>query len=159
LNIRIGQGYDIHRLTEGRPFILGGREIPSTKGCEAHSDGDVLIHALIDSLLGSACLGDIGSHFPPSDLKWKDANSGDLLSTVMTLLREEGWKPVNIDSTIILETPRLRPHIDDIRTSLASLTGLPLNAVSVKAKTKEKQDATGQGKAVEAYAVTLIETI
>ncbi|MDC7223747.1 MAG: 2-C-methyl-D-erythritol 2,4-cyclodiphosphate synthase [Spirochaetales bacterium] len=157
--MRIGQGYDIHRLAERRPLILGGHRIPSPKGCVAHSDGDVLIHALIDALLGAACLGDIGSHFPPSDIKWKDADSGVLLCTVMELLEREGWKPVNLDSTIILESPKLRPHIDEIRASLASLTGLALQEVSVKAKTKEKQDAAGRGEAIEAHAIALIKRI
>ncbi len=159
MTIRIGQGYDIHRLTEGRPLILGGVDIPSSKGCEAHSDGDVLIHALIDALLGAAALGDIGSHFPPSDVRWKDADSKMLLSSIMELLRIEGWRPVNIDSSVILETPRLRPHIDEIRSSLARLTGLSLSEVSVKAKTKEKQDSTGRGDAIEAQGIVLIEKI
>ena len=157
MNIRIGQGYDIHRLIEERPLILGGVPVPSERGCDAHSDGDVLIHAIIDSLLGAAALGDIGSHFPPSDEKWKDADSGELLRSIMALLKREGWKLVNIDSTVILENPRLRPHIDLIRSSLAQMTGLSVNSVSVKAKTKEKQDSTGQGKAVEALAAVLIE--
>ena len=159
MTIRIGQGYDIHRLTEGRPLILGGVEIPSPKGCEAHSDGDVLIHALIDAFLGAAALGDIGAHFPPSDDRWKDADSKMLLSSIMELLRVKGWKPVNIDSSVILETPRLRPHIDEIRSSLARLTGLSLSEVSVKAKTKEKQDSTGRGEAIEAQGIVLIEKI
>ncbi|MDC7220371.1 MAG: 2-C-methyl-D-erythritol 2,4-cyclodiphosphate synthase [Spirochaetales bacterium] len=157
--MRIGQGYDIHRLVEGRPFILGGYSIPSDKGCDAHSDGDVLIHALIDSLLGALALGDIGSHFPPSDMKWKDADSGKLLIHVLSLIKEQGWETVNIDTTVILEAPKLRPHIDRIRSSLAELCQLPLECVSVKAKTKEKQDAAGQGLAVEAQAIALIKKV
>ena len=159
MKIRIGQGYDIHRLTEGRPLILGGVTIPSDRGCEAHSDGDVLIHALIDALLGAAALGDIGSHFPPSDDRWKGADSGELLKTVMSLLKEKGWAPVNIDSSVILEKPRLRPHIDPIRSSLSQLTGIPIDSISVKAKTKEKQDATGKGDAIEAQGIVLIEKV
>ncbi len=156
MNLRIGQGYDIHRLVRDRKFILGGVEIPSALGCDAHSDGDVLIHAIIDALLGAVSLGDIGSHFPPSDSRWKDADSSGLLRHVMGLLRDRGWEPVNLDTTVILETPRLRPHIDDIRLSLSRMTGIPFDAVSVKAKTKEKQDAVGEGRAVEALAAVLV---
>jgi len=156
MDLRVGQGYDIHRLVEKRDFILGGVRIESDRGCDAHSDGDVLIHALIDALLGAASLGDIGTHFPPSEERWKNADSRDLLNSILSLLREKGWSPINIDSTVILEKPRLRPYIDDIRNSLARLTGLPEECISVKAKTKEKQDAVGEGRAVEAQAITLI---
>jgi 2-C-methyl-D-erythritol 2,4-cyclodiphosphate synthase len=154
--MRIGQGYDIHRLVEGRILILGGIRIPFERGCEAHSDGDVLIHAVIDALLGAACLGDIGTHFPPSEDKWKDADSGDLLISVMEKIRSRRWEPVNVDSTIILEKPRLSPYINDIRENLAQLLGLSVDCVSVKAKTKEKQDATGEGRSIEAHAVTIL---
>ena len=156
IDLRVGQGYDIHRLVLKRDLILGGVRIESERGCDAHSDGDVLIHAIIDALLGAASLGDIGAHFPPSDDRWKNADSGDLLKRVMELLKKSGWRPINIDSSVILEKPRLRPHIDEIRNSLARLTGLPRECISVKAKTKEKQDAVGEGRAVEAQAVTLI---
>lgn len=156
MNLRIGQGYDIHRLVEGRPLILGGVTVPHSKGCDAHSDGDVLIHCLIDALLGAAALGDIGSHFPPSDERWKDADSRDLLAAVMEELHREGWRPVNIDTTVILERPRLRGYIDEMRRELARLTSLELGAVSVKAKTKERQDAAGRGEAVEAQGAVLL---
>jgi 2-C-methyl-D-erythritol 2,4-cyclodiphosphate synthase len=156
MELRVGQGYDIHRLVEKRALVLGGVRIESERGCDAHSDGDVLIHAVIDALLGAASLGDIGAHFPPSDERWKNADSGDLLKIVMTLMEGHGWRPINIDSTVILERPRLRPQIDEIRISLARLTGLQPECISVKGKTKEKQDAVGEGRAVEAQAITLI---
>ena len=156
MNLRIGQGYDIHRLVPGALLILGGIEIPFDKGCDAYSDGDVLIHAVIDALLGAAALGDIGTHFPPGEKKWENAQSGELLKSVMILIHSNGWIPVNMDSTVIIEKPKLRPYIDDIRKNLASMLDLPCESVSVKAKTKEEQDATGEGRSVEAQAVTLL---
>jgi 2-C-methyl-D-erythritol 2,4-cyclodiphosphate synthase len=155
--IRVGSGWDLHRLVEGRPLWLGGVNIPSPKGEEAHSDGDVLLHAVIDALLGAAALGDIGTHFPPSDSQWKDADSRHLLRMTLNLLKREGWHIGNLDCTVILETPRLGPHKETIRRTLAEDLGLPVDAVSVKAKTKEGVDAVGQGEAVEAFAAVLIE--
>jgi 2-C-methyl-D-erythritol 2,4-cyclodiphosphate synthase len=125
----------------------------------AHSDGDVLLHAVIDALLGAAALGDIGAHFPPSDPKWKDADSKSLTRSVVDLVRAAGYAPVNLDCTVVTETPRLGPHRDAIRASLAGLLGMDLAEVSVKAKTKEGVDAVGEGRAIEARAVVLLERI
>ena len=153
--MRIGSGYDIHRMITGRPLLLGGVRIESEKGEDAHSDGDVLIHALIDALLGTAACGDIGSHFPPSDSKWKDADSKDLLKAV---LNEISVKIINIDSTIYLEKPKLRNHIDSIRASLANLLDIDISLVSVKAKTAEGcLGELGQGDAIAAAVTLLVE--
>jgi len=155
--LRIGQGWDIHRLVEGRPLILGGIEIPSEKGEEAHSDGDVLIHAIIDALLGALALGDIGTHFPPSDVQWKDADSKDLLRAVMALVDSSGYRPVNLDTSIILEQPKLKNWKETIKKSLAQLLAMEENIVSVKAKTSEKVGPTGRGESIEAQAVILLQ--
>ncbi len=152
--MRIGQGYDIHRLIEERRLMLGGVEIPYEKGEEAHSDGDVLIHAIIDSILGALSKGDIGLHFPPSDEKYKNADSRMLLYQVM---KETGARIINLDTTIIIERPKLRNHIDEIVNSLSHILDIEPSRISVKAKTKEKCDATGRGEAVEAYAVVLLD--
>lgn len=155
--IRTGLGYDLHRLIEGRPLIIGGIEIPFEKGENAHSDGDVLLHALIDALLGAAALGDIGDHFPPSNPQWKDIASSHLLKKTMQLLNAKNWQLVNIDCTLILQAPKLYPFKNAIRQNLAELTHLPSDYVSFKAKTKEKVDAVGAGEAIEAFASVLIE--
>ncbi len=155
-SLRIGQGWDIHRLVPGRPLLLGGVVIPSDKGEEAHSDGDVLLHAVIDALLGAAALGDIGSHFPPSDSQWKDASSRLLLTQTCRLLGEQGFQILNLDTTVILERPKLRPRIDAIRSTLAEDLQLPKTQISVKAKTCEKTGPVGRGEAVEAQAAVLI---
>lgn len=152
--MRIGQGYDIHRLITGRRLMLGGVEIPCEKGEEAHSDGDVLIHAIIDSILGALSKGDIGSHFPPSDEKYKNADSRMLLYQVMN---ETGARIINLDTTIIIERPKLREHVDKIVESLSRILDIEPSRISVKAKTKEKCDATGSGEAVEAYAIVLLD--
>ena len=152
---RVGEGWDLHRLVPGRRLLLGGVEIPSDKGEEAYSDGDVLWHAVIDALLGSAALGDIGTHFPPGDPEWKDSDSGDLARRALDLVRKAGWRPVNLDCTVILERPRLAQHRNAIRESLAATLGMDAGAVSVKAKTMEGLDAVGEGRAVEARAVVL----
>lgn len=153
---RIGQGWDLHRLVSGRRLMLGGIEIPSDKGEEAHSDGDVLLHAVIDALLGAAALGDIGSHFPPSDARWKDADSRVLAATAAALVRDAGYEPVNLDCTVVLEKPRLGPWKDAMRDSIARALGMASGAVSVKAKTSEGVDAAGEGRAIEAYAVVIL---
>ena len=153
--MRIGSGYDIHVLVLGRPLMLGGIRIPSDKGEMAHSDGDVLIHALIDAILGAYAKGDIGSHFPPSDERWKDADSRTLLSMVL-----DECRPVfsNIDCTVFLEKPRLREHIDIIRESLSRLLSLDVDRISVKAKTAEKCfGELGSGDAVVAAVTVLVE--
>lgn len=153
--MRIGSGYDIHVLVPGRPLMLGGIRIPSDKGEMAHSDGDVLIHALIDAILGAYAKGDIGSHFPPSDEQWKDADSRTLLSMVL-----DECRPVfsNIDCTVFLEKPKLREHIDIIRESLSRLLSLDVDRISVKAKTAEKCfGELGSGDAVVAAVTVLVE--
>jgi 2-C-methyl-D-erythritol 2,4-cyclodiphosphate synthase len=157
--MRIGQGRDIHRLEAGRILILGGVKIPFEKGCIAHSDGDVLIHAVIDSIFGAAAIGDIGAHFPDSDPAYSGVDSSKLLASSLNLLKADGYRLLNLDTTIILEKPKLRPFIDSIRKSLADILELKIDAVSVKAKTNEGLDATGRGDAVEAQAVVLIEKI
>jgi 2-C-methyl-D-erythritol 2,4-cyclodiphosphate synthase len=136
--------------------MLGGVQIPSSAGEDAHSDGDVLIHAVIDALLGAAALGDIGTHFPNNDPQWKDADSRRLLEHVMNLIVQAGYRIGNLDTTIVLQSPRLSSHITSIRTSLAELLGVELSAVSVKAKSAELTGAAGEGKAVEAYASVIL---
>lgn len=154
--MRIGTGWDLHPLVEGRKLLLGGVEIPHHKGEAGHSDGDVLLHALIDALLGAAALGDIGSYFPPSDQQYKGISSSLLLQKALPLL--EGFSIVNIDCTIILEEPKLGPHIATIRESLASLLTLEIHQVSVKAKTAEKLlGEVGTGDAIIAQVVVLLE--
>jgi 2-C-methyl-D-erythritol 4-phosphate cytidylyltransferase / 2-C-methyl-D-erythritol 2,4-cyclodiphosphate synthase len=153
---RVGQGWDLHRLVPGRRLMLGGIEVPSPLGEEAHSDGDVLLHAVIDAILGAAALGDIGTHFPPSDPAWRDADSRLLARRAATLARDAGWGIGNLDCTVVLERPRLGPYKDAIRASLADCLGIPAEAVSVKAKTKEGVDAAGEGRAIEAMAVVAL---
>ena len=154
--IRIGQGCDIHRLVEGRPLMIGGVGIPSDRGEDAHSDGDVLIHAIIDSLLGALAQGDIGTHYPPSDSRWKDVDSRRLLRETVLRVDEAGYRIGNIDSSVILERPKLGPHRENIRKTLQEDLNIPLDRISFKAKTNEKQDAVGRGDAVEAQAVVLL---
>ena len=154
---RIGQGFDLHRLIEGRALILGGTKIEHTKGLLGHSDADVLIHAIIDSLLGALCLGDIGQHFPDTDPKYKDANSIELLKHILELIKKEGYEIVNIDSTIQAQEPKLMPYILKIRENLAQNININLNQISVKAKTYEKQDSIGKGEAIAVYCNTLLK--
>jgi 2-C-methyl-D-erythritol 4-phosphate cytidylyltransferase / 2-C-methyl-D-erythritol 2,4-cyclodiphosphate synthase len=153
---RIGQGWDLHRLVAGRRLMLGGIELPGDFGEEAHSDGDVLLHAAIDALLGAAALGDIGTHFPPSDAAWRDADSADLARKAAALVRAAGWDIGNLDCTVVLEAPRLGPFKDAMRASIAGCLGISPDAVSVKAKTKEGVDAVGEGRAVEATAIVAL---
>ena len=157
MKIRTGFGYDSHRLVEGRPFMLGGIEIPHDKGGMGHSDADVLLHAISDALLGAVALGDIGLHFPDTDSAWKDADSRELLREVVEQLRERGWSVANMDCTVVLEQPKLRPHVDAMRVSIAELLNVEVDAVSVKASTNEKMGFTGRGEGVVAYAVVLVE--
>ena len=154
---RIGTGYDIHRLEAGRRFVLGGVELPADRGPLGHSDGDALLHAAIDALLGAAALGDIGGHFPPSDPAWRDADSRDLAARVVAELRAAGWTIVNLDVTVLLEAPRLAPHIASMRAAVAQAFGIAPERVSIKAKTNEGLDAVGEGRAVAAQSVVLIE--
>jgi 2-C-methyl-D-erythritol 4-phosphate cytidylyltransferase/2-C-methyl-D-erythritol 2,4-cyclodiphosphate synthase len=153
---RVGFGYDLHRLKEGRRLLLGGVELPSPKGEEGHSDGDVLIHAIIDALLGAAGLGDIGEHFPPGEAAYKDISSGILLRRAAQLVREKNLRVVNLDCTVILETPKILPYRRAIAAKLAEDLNIVPAAISVKGKTKEKVDATGEGRAIEAFAVVLL---
>ena len=154
--IRVGQGYDSHRLVAGRKLILGGVEIPFEKGLDGHSDADVLLHALTDAVLGAAALGDIGQHFPPSDPQWKGADSRKLLRAVVDLARRAGWAIVNVDATLVAERPKIGPHMQAIRESVAETLGVALEQVSVKAKTNEKMDAVGHEEGMMAQAVALL---
>ena len=156
MNIRTGYGYDSHRLVEGRPFLLGGVLIPFQKGGMGHSDADVLLHAIADALLGAVALGDIGLHFPDTDTAWKDADSRMLLAHVVKLLREKGWTVGNMDCTVVLEQPKLRPHVEAMRQAIAGILGTPVDAVSVKASTNERMGFTGRGEGVAAHAVVLV---
>lgn len=159
MNLRIGHGYDVHALGEGLRLVLGGVEIPHEKGCIAHSDGDVLVHAICDALLGAAALGDIGKHFPDTSAEFKGIDSLLLLGRVVALLDKEGYKIVNIDSTIAMQRPKLRPHIDLMRERIAKATGLEIGQVSVKATTTEHLGFEGEEKGVSATAVALIVRI
>ncbi len=157
--LRVGQGYDSHRLVEGRPLILGGVEIPFEKGLDGHSDADVLLHALTDAVLGAAALGDIGRHFPPSDPQWKGADSRRLLQSVVLLAQRRGWRVVNVDATIIAERPKIGPHMPAIRSSVAKTLGVSEEVVSIKAKTNEKMDDVGRQEGMMAHAVALMAKI
>lgn len=154
--IRVGQGYDSHRLVAGRPLILGGVTIPFEKGLDGHSDADVLLHAVTDAVLGAASLGDIGTHFPPSDPKWKGADSGKLLAAVMDLAQAAGWQVVNLDATVICERPKLGVLKEQIRANVAKLLGVAPAQVSIKAKTNEKMDAVGREEGMMALATVLL---
>lgn len=155
--MRIGHGYDVHRLTEDRKLILGGVDIPYEKGLLGHSDADVLLHAISDALLGAAALGDIGKHFPPTDPKYLGADSIELLKQVNALLQEKGFVIENIDSTVIAQKPKLLPYIETMRGNIANTLGISLDCVSVKATTEEKLGFTGSGEGISAHAVALIK--
>ena len=157
--IRIGHGYDVHRLVEGRKFILGGVDIPYEKGLLGHSDADVLLHAISDSLLGAAALGDIGKLFPDTDEKYKGADSIKLLRQVGIRLKMAGYGIVNIDATVIAQAPKIAPHIKNMRSNIAKALGIDPSCVSVKATTEEGLGFTGTGEGVAAHAVCLIESI
>jgi 2-C-methyl-D-erythritol 2,4-cyclodiphosphate synthase len=153
---RIGTGYDIHRLVEGRKLVLGGIEIPFQRGLLGHSDSDVLSHAICDALLGAAALGDIGTHFPDSDPKWSGASSLTFLSHVVDLLSDRGFNVGNVDATVVAEQPKLGPHIPAMREALAKVLRVDLERVNIKAKTNEGLDSLGQNEAMAAQAVVLI---
>jgi len=157
--MRAGLGYDIHRLVPGRPLRLGGVVLPFHAGLLGHSDGDVLLHAACDALLGAAALGDIGDHFPDTDPAYRDADSARLLAQTLAKLEAAGYRPVNLDATVVAQQPRLGPHKDAIRNRMAHLLGLDPALVSIKAKTNEGLDAVGTGQAIAAYAVALIEKL
>lgn len=154
---KIGLGYDIHRLVEDRDLIIGGVRIPYEKGLLGHSDADVLIHAIIDALLGAANLADIGTLFPDTDPKYKNANSIMLLKNVIELVKEKGYKINNIDSNIIAQAPKMMPHIPEMKTTLAKAMDIDIESISIKAKTKEKLDSVGEKLAIETNAVVLLE--
>jgi len=154
--MRIGFGYDVHRLVEGRPLILGGIHIPFGKGLLGHSDADVLLHAVTDALLGASALGDIGALFPDTDPVWKGADSADLLREVVRRVSEQGFTLANVDATVVAERPKLRDHVAAIRERMAGILGVEVSAVSVKATTNEQMDALGAGHGMAAYAVCLL---
>ena len=158
-DMRIGHGYDVHRLVEDRKLILGGVEVPFEKGLLGHSDADVLAHAVMDAVLGAAALGDIGKHFPDTDPAYAGADSLQLAQHVARIMREKGWKIVNIDSTLLCQKPKLAPYIPAMRENLAAAFGMPVDAVSVKATTEEHLGFTGEGLGIAAHAVALIEKL
>jgi 2-C-methyl-D-erythritol 2,4-cyclodiphosphate synthase len=153
---RVGIGHDTHRLVTGRPLILGGVLVDATFGAEGHSDADALAHAITDAILGALCEGDIGVHFPDHDPRWKNVDSLGLLARVVWLAKERGYEIGNVDATIMLERPKLRPHIGAMREKLAAVLGVDPDAVSVKAKTGEGLDAVGEGRSVAAQAIALL---
>lgn len=153
---RIGQGYDIHRLLPGPPLFIGGIQVESSVGSEAHSDGDVVLHSLIDALLGACAMGDIGDHFPPSDAQYKGMSSTELLRRVLPLIEDKSYRVLNLDATVFLEKPKLAPYKQKIREKLAELLDLPLDCVSVKAKTAEKFPPVGTQEAIAASVTALL---
>lgn len=155
-DFRIGNGYDIHALGEGLPLVLGGVKIPHTKGCIAHSDGDVLLHALCDALLGALALGDIGQHFPDTAEEFRGIDSRKLLERVMKLVSDAGWKVVNADMTLLAQKPKIAPFVPQMRAVIAPLLGVDLSCVSVKATTTEKLGPIGREEGISAYAVVLL---
>lgn len=154
--MRIGHGFDVHRLVVGRKCIIGGVDIPYEKGLDGHSDADVLLHAICDALLGAAALGDIGKHFPPSDMRYKDIDSRALLRHVATLLKEKNYTVQNIDATVICEAPKLSPHTATMCANIAADCGVDIACINVKATTTEKLGFTGRGEGIAAEAVCLI---
>jgi 2-C-methyl-D-erythritol 2,4-cyclodiphosphate synthase len=156
MKIRVGLGFDVHPLSEGRDFFLGGMKLPSTKGAVGHSDADVLIHAICDALLGAANLRDIGFHFQNTDERWKGKDSKYFLTEVTRMLSEKGWKVENVDCTIVLEKPKINPHITEMKKILAPLMNVTEEDVSIKATTNEKLGYVGKEEGVNAYAVALI---
>jgi 2-C-methyl-D-erythritol 2,4-cyclodiphosphate synthase len=157
--VRVGHGFDAHKLVAGRPLILGGVNVPAEFGPLGHSDADVLAHALADALLGAAALGDLGGHFPDTDDRWRGANSLDLLEFCVAEVRRAGFQIENVDATIVLQLPKLAPHIHAMRENLAGRLGLALHQVSVKAKTTEGMGYTGDGSGIAAHAVACIQAL
>lgn len=157
--IRVGQGYDSHRLVEGRPLILAGVHVPFAKGLDGHSDADVILHAVTDALLGATGLGDIGRHFPPTDPKWKGANSADLLRRIVRKAKEAGYEIINCDTTLVAERPKLLPYKPQMRANIARFLGIDVDCVSLKAKTNEKMDAVGHREGMMAFSVMLVEKV
>ena len=161
MQLRIGNGYDMHRLVPGRPLILGGQRLahPDGLGLDGHSDADVLVHAIMDALLGALSLGDIGQHFPPEDPRWKGADSLVLLEQVVALVRERGWGVANVDSVVIAERPRLKPHIEAMRCAIAMRLGIAPEQVGVKATTNEQLGPEGREEGISAQAVALLQAL
>ena len=157
--MRIGTGYDVHKLVPGRKLILGGVTVPYELGLDGHSDADVIVHAIMDALLGAAALGDIGQHFPDNDPKYKGADSIELLKEVGNILRKEGYKVGNIDSTIIAQRPKLMTFLPEMRKNVAAALGIDVNQVSIKATTEEHLGFTGRGEGISSQAVALIESV
>ncbi len=157
--MRIGNGYDMHRLVRGRPLIIGGVNLnhPDELGLDGHSDADVLTHAVMDALLGALALGDIGKYFPPEDLKWKGADSLFLLSEVVRIVEGEGWNIVNIDSVVVAERPKMKPHIEKMREKISREIGISIDRVGVKATTNERLGAEGREEGISSHAVVLLE--
>lgn len=158
-DFRIGHGYDVHRLTEGRKLIIGGVEIPHRLGLLGHSDADVLTHAVMDAMLGALALGDIGKHFPDTDPAYAGADSIALLRHVTALIRQQGWQIGNLDATVLAQAPKLAPHIQQMRQIISEATGTALDCVSIKATTEEKLGFTGQEQGIAAHCVVLLERI
>lgn len=158
MDFRTGNGYDVHRLAEGLPLVLGGVKIPHTKGCVAHSDGDVLIHALCDALLGALALGDIGQHFPDTSDDYAGIDSKILLERVAAMVRAEGWEIINVDNTLLVQKPKVAPFVPEMRRTLASVLGIPVGAVSVKATTTERLGFVGREEGLAAHATCLLRS-
>jgi 2-C-methyl-D-erythritol 2,4-cyclodiphosphate synthase len=158
MDIRIGHGFDVHAFGDGDHLMLGGVRVPHDRGVVAHSDGDVAIHALCDAMLGALALGDIGRYFPPSDVRWKGAESVLFLRHCESLLRERGWRVGNADVTIVCEAPKVGPHVEAMRAVLAAALGIDAGAVGIKATTTERLGFTGRGEGIAAYAVCLLRT-
>lgn len=156
MKMRVGFGFDVHPLVEGKDLWLGGVKIPSSKGASGHSDADVLIHAICDALFGAANLGDIGTHFSNTDPRWAGMDSKYFLGEAMRMIAAKGWKVENVDCTVTLEAPKVKPHIDQIRQTLAPILGVTMDDVSIKATTNEKLGYVGRGEGLNAYAVALI---
>ena len=157
--LRIGNGYDIHRLVEGRDLIIGGIKLrhPNNLGLDGHSDADVLIHSIMDALLGALSLGDIGKYFPPSDEKWKNADSLFLLSQVIDLIRKEGWEVNNIDTVIVAERPKIKPHVESMKKNISKVLKIDINFIGIKATTNEKLGAEGREEGISCHSVVLLE--
>lgn len=159
LDMRIGQGFDVHALVPGRKLIIGGVHIPHDRGLAGHSDADVLLHAVCDALLGAAALGDIGTHFPDTDARYRGADSRALLRAAASLVRAGNWRIANVDTTIVAQAPRMAPHIEAMRGNIAADLGIAMSAVSVKAKTTERLGFTGRGEGIAAEAVALLVAV
>ena len=159
MEFRVGNGYDVHQLAPGLPLVLGGVQVPHTKGCVAHSDGDVLIHALCDALLGALALGDIGQHFPDTSDEFAGIDSKILLRRVVAMIRERGWEIVNVDNTLLAQKPKIAPFVPQMRQTLADVMGIPVERVAVKATTTEHLGFVGREEGVAAYATCLLQAV